>query len=192
MRIAGGKAQIVVDAPVDRVFSYVGDLSRLKKWHNMAPLRLKKKTLQKLQEHNIGYGASMTAVAAVGVTEYVPNERLVWEIEEHGPGSRGARHRWSIEVEPANGGTRITMDWQRTGFSLLEKLLILPLILLLFPLFLLTRLLSNFTVRSTLRLLRGEGREGRRKRGGSDVPGQTPDRFPQASQAFAFFHWAGG
>ncbi len=112
MRIAGGKAQIVVDAPVDRVFSYVGDLSRLKKWHNMAPLRLKKKTLQKLQEHNIGYGASMTAVAAVGVTEYVPNERLVWEIEEQVPGSRGARHRWSIEVEPANGGTRITMDWQ--------------------------------------------------------------------------------
>ena len=103
------RAQIVVNAPPDEVFSYVTDFDRHHEW-----LPEDRET-EKISEGPVGVGSTFRRFnrrmirpyqSEVVVTEYAPNERLGFE-------DAGENHGWRnsvrLEPDPASGGTRVTV-----------------------------------------------------------------------------------
>jgi uncharacterized protein YndB with AHSA1/START domain len=112
------RAQVVVDAPPDQVFSYVTDFHRHHEW-----LPEDRET-QKTSEGPVGVGTTFTRVNRrrlgpyqmdVVVAEFAPNERLAFEARPRSYFTRrfGEINRWGysirLEPEPVSGGTRVTV-----------------------------------------------------------------------------------
>jgi uncharacterized protein YndB with AHSA1/START domain len=113
-------AQVVVDAPPDQVFSYVTDFDRHHEWlfggGGMEP------GLEKISEGPVGLGTTFRRVGwkwfglfgwypvDVVVTEYEPNERVVFERRALGRKSSGNTLSIRLEPEPVGGGTRVTVQ----------------------------------------------------------------------------------
>ncbi len=106
------RAQAVVDAPPDKVFSYVTDFHRHHEW---LPADGGTQT-QKISEGPVAVGSTFRRVNRrrflpyqldVVATQYAPNERLAFE--------EGPLDGWHscvsthLEPEPVSGGTRVTV-----------------------------------------------------------------------------------
>ncbi len=120
----------LVDAPVDKVFTYLADFTRHPEW---AAHRLK---IEPTSQGPVGIGSTFASSGhqmgrenenKVVVTEFVANEKLVFEAE----GQQG-RFRHSFEVQPANGGARLTKRFEPLRLSLMAKLMA-PVLILLSP-----------------------------------------------------------
>ncbi len=128
------KGQIVVNAPVGRVFSELADFTSHPNWNKSIA------SVQKTSEGPVGVSSTfetrardVTATRYVEVTEFVPGERLAWDTPFFGG---GAQLRQFIELQPSPRGTQITLraDWLKFPFwgdALLLVLLITfaPLVL---------------------------------------------------------------
>ena len=124
--------QITINAPADRVFSYLADVTRHSEWAQPGH-RLE---IEKTSDGPIGQGATFRSVGhqfgrnedTVTITEYVPNQRIVYQ----SAGNAGLiRH--SFELAPAEGGVQVTKGFEpvkaRFPFSVLlpiVSLFVLP------------------------------------------------------------------
>jgi uncharacterized protein YndB with AHSA1/START domain len=112
-RLFGIKVEVVVNAPVERMFDCVADIPRYGEW-------LLPGTPEKTSEGPVGVGSTFTFTpriwwfvrAKLKLTEFVAHERLAWEWE-----TMGIRLLRSFELQPAGGGTRITHgdEWLHFG-----------------------------------------------------------------------------
>lgn len=140
------KNQGVVNVRVDKVFGYLADLERrLEDHHKDLSVNV-----QKTSEGPLGVGSTFRMVSSereawkrgewkygrerVEVREFVPNQRLVYEVFPERPGLFDMARRVSIEVDPVADGARITVSR--------ELLLLLPLGLLYLPFLVLIAALS--------------------------------------------------
>ena len=122
--------QTIVNAPAEKVFSYVADLPRHGEW---AAHKLK---ITQSSQGAVGVGTTFDSVGhqmgrdnadKVTITEYAPNEKLVFEAE----GPEGIfRHRFSLQAE--GGGTRVVKGMEAVKTSLMTKLMT-PMIMLMGP-----------------------------------------------------------
>lgn len=123
---------VTINASPEEVFAYVADITKHPEWAQPAH-RLE---IQKMSEGPIGQGSTFKSVGhqfgrnedTVTITEYVPNQRVVYEAS----GNAGLL-RHSFEVAPADGGVRLTksVDIVQAKFPLtllapLVKMFIIP------------------------------------------------------------------
>ncbi len=127
-KVNSSTAETLVNAPVDRVFSYVADFTRYPEWSGET-IRSHKKTSQ----GPVGVGTTFrmvlyyegqapsessagtsprTEIEDVEVTEFVCNERIAWE--HHGG---QIAHRIIIGVQPVASGTRMVLRDEWLGYS---------------------------------------------------------------------------
>ena len=116
VRMLSYSTHVEVNAPVDKVFNYLGDLTRNPEWVGGGI-----ESVEKTSEGTVGVGSTFTAVgrqtvggmyggsehtyrANIVVTEYIPNERIAFEGQ-----SRGMHAHNFIELQPSGSGTRVTM-----------------------------------------------------------------------------------
>ena len=98
------KNQRVVNAPVDKVFSYLADFTHLSEW------------LWKGKRVTTSGGRTFTVRFARGnqitfqVIAFVDNKRLAWEREDIG-------ERHFVELQTSDGGTRIAYGYEYVGVS---------------------------------------------------------------------------
>lgn len=128
--MAGFEKQTLVNAPSEKVFSYVTDFARHPEW---AQHRLK---IEQTSQGPVGVGSTFASVGhamgmdsrdTVTVTDYVSNERLGYEAE-----SKEGRFRHWITLQPADGGTRLSKGIEVVRASLMTKLM-MPLLLIMGP-----------------------------------------------------------
>jgi uncharacterized protein YndB with AHSA1/START domain len=108
--MAGVEKQVTVNVPVEKAFAYVSDMSRHSEWGKAAH----KLEIKKTSDGPIGQGSTFASVGhqfgenhdALTITEYVPNQRLVFEAD----GNAGLiRH--SFVFSPADGGTQLSKSF---------------------------------------------------------------------------------
>ena len=109
--------QITINAPAEKVFTYLADITKHGEWGNPG----QKLHVEKTSDGPIGQGSTFRSVGkqfgtqndTVAITEYVPNQRVVYE-------SRGKAGliRHSFELKPADGGVQVTksFDVVKAGF----------------------------------------------------------------------------
>ena len=96
------KLQVVVEAPPEVVFSYLEDISRQDGW-------MLDGSVEKTSEGPVGAGSTFITSTRPGVapwgtktmlevTEFLPNQRLVYETD-----ADGLRIRQSFDLQPADG-----------------------------------------------------------------------------------------
>jgi len=119
--MAGFEKQIVVNASPDQVFTYLADFTRHDEW-TAHPVNI-----QQTSEGAIGAGSTFTSrnhfmgrdlEDALVVKEFVSNERLVFEAD----GNTGL-FRHVIEIQPVDGGSRVTKSIEALRTPLIGKLL---------------------------------------------------------------------
>ncbi len=114
--------QTTINAPAEKVFSYLADFPRHSEWAKPQH-RLE---IEKTSDGPIGQGAMFRSVGhqfgrnedTVTITEYVPNQRIVYQSD----GNAGlVRH--SFELAPVEGGVQLTKGFEsvkaKPPFSLL-------------------------------------------------------------------------
>jgi uncharacterized protein YndB with AHSA1/START domain len=109
--------QITINAPAEQVFAYVADISKHGEWGNPS----QKLQVQKSSEGPIGQGSTFKSTGqqfgtqndTVTITEYVPNQRVVYESQ-----GKAGHTRHTFEVTPASGGVQLTksFDVVKAGF----------------------------------------------------------------------------
>jgi hypothetical protein len=130
------KAQRVVNTRVDKVFNYLTDFARHPEWvcewtvlavdkSSEGPIDVGSTFRMRYRGGISGYAIS---TCAVEVKEFVPDQRLVFDVFR----TAVAVVRYSINLEPVVGSARITMRHEYLLPSLLAKAL-LPLMLLVTP-----------------------------------------------------------
>jgi len=108
--------QRVIASPADRIFDVIADPARhpefdgsgsVKQVLDGAPSRLSLgSTFQMAMKRGFGYSMLNT------VTEFDENRRIAWSPKP--AGGRGARfvgRIWRYELEPVEGGTKVTESW---------------------------------------------------------------------------------
>jgi uncharacterized protein YndB with AHSA1/START domain len=118
--------EIVINAPVEKVFSYVADISRHGEWGNPG----QKLQVKKTSEGPIGQGSTFESTGQqfgtqndkVTITDYIPNQKVVYESQ-----GKAGHIRHSFDVSPADSGTRLTktFDVVKAGFPFV---LFLPMV----------------------------------------------------------------
>ena len=109
--MARAEQQLTISAPAEKVFAYVADVSRHGEWAQPGH----KLEVEKTSEGPVGQGATFRSIGhqfgrnedTVTITEYAPNERVVYESE----GNAGIM-RHSFELSSADGGTRVTKSFE--------------------------------------------------------------------------------
>ncbi len=109
--------KITINAPQEKVFNYVADISKHGEWG--APSQ--KLQVEKTSAGPIGQGSTFKSVGqqfgrqddAVTITEYVPNRRVVYESQ----GKAGQLRHW-IEISPSGSGVEVEkgFDVVKAGF----------------------------------------------------------------------------
>ncbi len=134
------KVEVVVNGPLDDVFGCVADVRRYKEW--LLPAEV---TEVETSEGPVRVGSTFTVTVDLRgygtrttvnqVTEFVPNKRLVYETAATGGGLAGTvRNRTVFEVNPADGGTRVTRRTETLQLGLVFGSLLLLLSYMLVPL----------------------------------------------------------
>jgi len=103
--------QITINAPAEKVFSYLADLTRHSEWAQPGH-RLE---IEKTSDGPVGQGTVFRSVGhqfgrnedTVTITEYVPNQRIVYE----SAGNAGLM-RHTFELAPAEGGVQVTKGFE--------------------------------------------------------------------------------
>jgi uncharacterized protein YndB with AHSA1/START domain len=102
--------QITINAPVEKVFGYLADITKHSEWGQAGH----KLEITKTSEGPVGQGATFASVGhqfgtnndTVTITEYVPNQKVVYEAE----GNAGViRHGFTLAS--ADGGTQVTKSF---------------------------------------------------------------------------------
>ena len=95
------QAQVDIDAPVDKVWKLVSDLSRMPQWSPQrrvmklfGPLRQGTKTVNLNRRNRMFWPTTST------VTEVIPEKKLAFRVHQNGT-------IWSYELEPTDTGTRL-------------------------------------------------------------------------------------
>ena len=124
--------EITVGAPVEKIFAYLADITKHGEW-GQAQHKL---TVEKTSDGPIGQGSTFRSVGkqfgtqhdTVTITEYVPNQRLVYESE-----GKAGLIRHSFDIKPAEGGVQVTkgFDVVKAGFPFalflpMARMFILP------------------------------------------------------------------
>lgn len=99
-----------VDAPPERVFTIVGDLSSSSRWAGSGHVR----SIRQVTDGPVGVGTRYLSDEKITVgfrawseiLVYEPGELIVWKSKPWG--ERVPWHRWSFQLTPENGGTRLT------------------------------------------------------------------------------------
>jgi uncharacterized protein YndB with AHSA1/START domain len=109
--------QITVNAPAEKVFNYVADISKHGEWGNPG----QKLQVEKTSSGPIGQGSTFKSVGqqfgrqedTVTITEYVPNQRVVYESQ-----GKAGLFRHAFEITPAGSGVQLTKsaDVLKAGF----------------------------------------------------------------------------
>src|SRR5438094_887517 len=112
--------QIVVQSPPEKVYDYLADLGRHGEWAG-----------DKLQIHQTSEGPVAVGTtfesnssqmgkhnAIVTVTDLVPNQRIGYEANDN-----TGHWRHEIDLEPADGGTRITKRVVRLSAPPMERIM---------------------------------------------------------------------
>ncbi len=101
---------ITINAPAEKVFAYLADITKHPEWSN-AQHKLR---VDKTSDGPIGEGATFKSVGyqfgrnedTVIITEYVPSRRIVYQAD----GKVGlVRH--AFEIAPSDGGVRVTKSF---------------------------------------------------------------------------------
>ena len=124
--------QITINAPAEKVFTYLADITKHGEW-GQAQHKL---TVEKTSDGPVGQGSTFKSVGkqfgtqndTVTIVEYVPNQRVVYESQ----GKAGViRH--SFDLKPADGGVQVTksFDVVKAGFPFalflpMARMFILP------------------------------------------------------------------
>src|SRR3990172_6764766 len=103
--------QMVINAPAEKVFSYLADLTRHSEWAQPGH-RLE---IEKTSDGPIGQGTVFRSVGhqfgrnedTVTITEYVPNQRIVYE-----SAGKAGLIRHSFDLAPAEGGVQGTKGFE--------------------------------------------------------------------------------
>ena len=109
--MAGVEKQITIGAPAEKVFGYLADVPRHSEWAQPQH----KLEIEKTSDGPVGQGTTFKSTGhqfgrnedTVTITEYVPNQRIVYESD----GNAGLM-RHSFELAPAEGGTRVTKGFE--------------------------------------------------------------------------------
>lgn len=109
--------QIVINAPAERVFNYVADISKHGEWGNPS----QKLHVEKTSDGPIGKGSTFKSVGhqfgtqndTVTITEYVPNQKVVYESQ-----GKAGLLRHSFEIAPSGNGVEVKkgFDVVKAGF----------------------------------------------------------------------------
>lgn len=108
---------ITINAPAEKVFAYVADISKHGEWGHPS----QKLHVEKTSDGPVGQGSTFASVGqqfgeqhdTVTITEYKPNERVVYESE-----GKAGQLRHFFVITPAAGGVEVTkgFDIVRAGF----------------------------------------------------------------------------
>lgn len=124
--------QIEINAPAEKVFNYVADISKHGEWGNPS----QKLQVKQTSSGPIGQGATFESVGQqfgqqndnVTITEYVPNQRVVYESQ-----GKAGHIRHAFEITPAGSAVQVTktFDVIKAGFPFviflpMAKAFILP------------------------------------------------------------------
>lgn len=117
--------QITINAPAEKVFGYLADLPRHSEWAKH-PLKI-----EQTSEGQVGQGTTFRSVGhqfgrdnedKLTVTEFVPNERIVFDCE-----ASAGRLRHSFELQEADGGVQVKKTFEalesKFPFSLMLPIL---------------------------------------------------------------------
>lgn len=109
--------QITISGPAEKVFNYVADISKHGEWGNPG----QKLQVEKTSAGPIGQGSTFKSVGqqfgtqndTVTITEYVPNQRVVYESQ-----GKAGHLRHFFELSPAGSGTELKkgFDVVKAGF----------------------------------------------------------------------------
>jgi len=114
--------QITINAPAEKVFTYLADITKHGEWGNPG----QKLHVEKTSEGPVGQGSTFKSVGqqfgtqndTVTITEYVPNQRVVYEAL-----GKAGHIRHSFDIKPADGGVQVTKGFEslkaKPPFSLL-------------------------------------------------------------------------
>lgn len=105
--MAGVTQSTTINASPEAVFNYVADIAKHGEWATPSH----KLTVRKTSDGPLGQGSTFESVGhlfgeqndTVTITEYAPNERVVYEVE----GSAGL-FRHTFEIKPSDGGVELT------------------------------------------------------------------------------------
>jgi uncharacterized protein YndB with AHSA1/START domain len=103
--------QITINAPPEKVFGYVADIARHGEWATPGH----KLHVEKTSEGPVGQGATFRSVGhqfgknedTVRITEYVPNQRVVYESE-----GKGGLMRHAFQVTASGGGVQLAKSFE--------------------------------------------------------------------------------
>jgi uncharacterized protein YndB with AHSA1/START domain len=98
--------QITINAPAEKVFTYLADFPRHSEWAQH-PLKIEQTSPgpagQGTTYKSVGHQMGRDSEDAVTVTEFVPNQKIVYEAE-----GREGRFRHWIQLQPGDGGVQVT------------------------------------------------------------------------------------
>jgi len=103
--------QIVMNAPAEKVFGYLADITKHGEWGNPS----QKLQVTKTSDGPVGQGSTFASVGhqfgrnddTVTITEHVPNSRLVYESN-----GKAGLCRHGFDIAPAEGGVRVTKRFE--------------------------------------------------------------------------------
>ena len=104
------KQEITINAPAEKVFAYLADITRHREWSKGEH----KLQVEKTSEGPIGQGATFRSVGyqfgrnedTVTITEYVPSQRIVFQAN-----GRVGLARHAFEIAPTDGAVRVTKSF---------------------------------------------------------------------------------
>lgn len=109
--------QITINAPAEKVFTYLADISKHGEWGHPG----QKLQVEKTSDGPVGQGSTFKSVGqqfgrqedTVTITEHKPNERVVYESE-----GKAGKLRHFFEITPSGDGVQVTkgFDILRAGF----------------------------------------------------------------------------
>ena len=109
--------QVTINAPAEKVFGYVADISKHGEWGNPS----QKLQVEKTSAGPVGQGSTFKSTGkqfgtqndTVTITEYVPNQRVSYESQ-----GKAGHIRHSFEVKTADGGVQLTKSFDviKAGF----------------------------------------------------------------------------
>ena len=109
--------QVTINAPAEKVFGYVADISKHGEWGSPS----QKLQVEKTSAGPVGQGSTFKSTGqqfgtqndTVTITEYVPNQKVVYESQ-----GKAGHIRHSFDITPAGAGVQVTKSFDviKAGF----------------------------------------------------------------------------
>jgi hypothetical protein len=115
---------IQINAPADKVFTYLADIERHVEWSGELSFGLEK--IQKVTPGPLTIGTVFKSLGQLSsragvedtstVTEFKQDSHLAWETVSDGAGQQNI-YRWAYKLEPRGDGTKLTYSLMERHFS---------------------------------------------------------------------------